>query len=107
MTAPFEPSVEPIVFTKKAAAHMYDPAHLDQFVGAYALGPQMMQITRKGNALFATLPRQPAYELVAQLGDWFELSGLQGFRGRFEPGKDGRMRLILNQPNGVFTAIRQ
>lgn len=106
MTAPFEPSVQPIVFAKRAAARMYDPAHLDKLVGAYTLGPQTMQITRKGNALFMSSPQQPTYELVPRVGEWFELKGLQGFRSRFETDKSGRMTLMLSQPDGVFTAIR-
>ncbi|MGA7616710.1 MAG: serine hydrolase [Thermoanaerobaculia bacterium] len=108
LAAPFEPSVDPIVFTKKPDARMSDAAYLGQFTGEYVLGPQTIRVSLQGSSLILDVSGQPPYELVPAVAGWFDLKGLTGFRARFESDpKSGEVSLVLAQPNGVFTAARK
>lgn len=107
VTVPLETSVDPIVFTRRAPASMSDPAFLDRFAGAYALGPQTITVARRGRALVASIPGQPTYELVPYRGTEFNLKGLKGFSIRFleQDGKVTGANVI--QPDGVYEAKRK
>ena len=41
-------------------------AALDRYVGAYAMGPNELVLTRQGDRLFATIPGRPPLELAAE-----------------------------------------
>lgn len=103
LVAPFEPFVDPIVFTRRPAAWMTDPAALGKFEGEYVLGPQAMRVHLRGASLVLSIQGQRPYELVPAADGWFDLSGLSGFRLRFLP--DGSIE--LQQPNGLFTATKK
>src|SRR5262252_10108751 len=49
VSAPFEPSVKDIVFTKKPEARLYDAVYLKRFVGSYDLPGQPIALALKGN----------------------------------------------------------
>jgi CubicO group peptidase (beta-lactamase class C family) len=100
--APFEPSVDPIVFRKRPDRRMSDPAYLRQFTGDYLLAPQVISVSLRGSMLVLTIAGQPPYELVPQIDGWFELASLTGFRARFSGDT-----LELAQPNGLFIAKRK
>lgn len=99
---PFEPLVDPIVFTKLPPAWMSDPVELGKLTGDYVIGPQTISISLKGETLVASIPGQPSLDLDPELDGWFNLGGLTGFRVRFVDDK-----LEISQPNGLFTATRK
>jgi len=103
--AAFEPATDPIVFKKRPDARLSDPAYLGRFLGRYDLASQQLTIGLKGNALAATLPGQPTYDLVPDLGDEFNIKGLTGYSARFVVDAKGSVTSVqLIQPEGVFTA---
>jgi hypothetical protein len=100
-----EPSVKPIVFTKKADARLTDPAFLRRFSGTYALRSDMdATFSIRGSVLVADIKGQPTYELVPVRGTRFAIKGLTGFFVQF---KDDASAVDFDQPNGIFTAKRK
>ena len=103
--APFEPTVEPIVFTKKPAQQFFEPEFLKKFVGRYKLLEQVVTISLKGNRLTATMPGQPEYELVPVLGGEFALKQVKTIHVKFILDKAGQVTgVAFIQPNGIFEA---
>lgn len=103
-----DPSVEPVVFKRKADALLTDAAHLAKLAGEYQLGPQTVRCEVRGRTLWTVMPGQPAYELVAERNNTFALKGLAGFKVRFEVDDAGAVKTAtFIQPNGVFTAVRK
>lgn len=107
ITVPLEPSVDPIVFTRRAPASMSEPAFLERFVGEYALGPQTITISRRGKALVATIPGQPTYELVPYRGTEFNLKAMKGYSVRFKVEGGRATEAVFLQPDGVYAAKRK
>ena len=107
VAVPLEPAVDPIRFAKLPPAELRDPAYLARLAGAYALGPQTIRVTVRGETLVLNVPGQPAYELIPQPDRTFVIEVARGFWLEFEL-EDGRAEtLVLHQPNGVFRAERQ
>ncbi len=108
LEAPFESTLEPIVFEKKPDARLFDAAYLQKFTGKYTLVEQVITISLKGNVLFASIPGQPELELVPALGDEFTLKQVKVVSLRFKMDDKGKVVAIeLFQPGGVFEAKRQ
>ena len=108
LEAPFEVTLEPIVFDKKSDARLSDPAYLQKFVGKYVLIEQVITISLKGNVLFASIPGAPEMELVPGLGDEFTLKHVKVVSLRFKMDDKGNVLAVeLFQPGGVFEAKRQ
>ncbi len=109
ISAPLEPLVGEIVFTRKAGSEMRDPKFLTQFVGEYEISGQVSKFELKGDSVLTlTLPAQPVYELVPYKGTEFNIKGLTGFSLEFKREKDGTVSsVVFKQPNGIFTAIRK
>ena len=100
---PFEASVDDIYFVKKPDAKMSDPAYLKTLVGSYALASQAVTVAVKGDVLTLTIPGQPTYELVPEVGDEFSLKVAKVVRVRFVPDAKGQMTTLeVSQPGGVF-----
>ncbi|HSR67326.1 MAG TPA: serine hydrolase [Acidobacteriota bacterium] len=109
VSAPFEPSVDPIVFRREAEARLSDPDYLARFTGRFELGPQKMTIAVKGDKLTLSITGQPTYTLKPYKGTEFNIGDLQGFSVEFQFDEEGGERatqLVFKQPNGVFTAKR-
>jgi CubicO group peptidase (beta-lactamase class C family) len=105
--APFEPTLEPIVFNKKPDPRLFDPAYLQKFVGKYLLIEQVITISLKGNVLTANIPGSQELELVPGLGDEFTLKQMKIVSLRFKTDEKGTVTAIeLSQPGGVFEAKR-
>jgi hypothetical protein len=102
LRVPFEPAVDAIVFTRRPDARMYDPAHLSTLAGTYSLGGLELAIDVRGDGLTLLVPGQPLYTLDPDLGGWFALRGIAGFRVRFTASG-----LELQQPDGLYTAERK
>jgi CubicO group peptidase (beta-lactamase class C family) len=109
LTAPFEPSVEPIAFKKLPPARLTDAAFLKELAGDYVMADNpafKMTVTLTGSILVLTLPGQAPLELEPAHGTTFNLKGLSGFSARFvlEEGKPTQLKVI--QPNGVFALTK-
>ena len=105
--APFEPSVDPIVFHRQPDGQLSDSTFIGRFAGRYALATDTFTIARQGRILVLTAPGQPPYQLVPYRRTEFDLRGLQGFSLVFTTDQLGAVTgLTARQPNGVFTARR-
>jgi len=103
--APFEPTIEPIVFTKKPAQQFFEPEFLKKFVGRYKLLEQVVTVSLKGNRLTVATPGQPEYELVPVLGGEFALKQVKTIHVKFILDKAGQVTgVAFIQPNGIFEA---
>jgi CubicO group peptidase (beta-lactamase class C family) len=109
VSASLEPSVKPIVFTKKADARLKDPAYLQRFTGTYAMSADMAAVVSlRGNVLIVDIKGQPSYELVPVRGTRFALKSLPGFFTQFNlPASGPALAVDFDQPNGIFTAKRK
>lgn len=108
LEAPLEPSVKPIVFTRRPDAKLADPAYLERFVGAYELPTGVISISKRDTILIMTVPGQPPYDLVPLRNDTFKLKIVDGFIVRFIMNADGSVKeLHSDQPNGLFIATRK
>jgi len=107
LEAPFESTLEPIVFEKKPDARLSDPAYLQKFAGKYVLVEQTITISLRGNVLFASVPGSPDLELVPGLGDEFTLKQMKVVSLRFKLDEKGNVTAAeLIQPGGIFEAKR-
>jgi CubicO group peptidase (beta-lactamase class C family) len=107
LEAPFEPSLEAIIFEKKPNAQLFDPDYLQQFAGKYKLVNQTITIGLKGNTLTLFVPGQPIYDLEPGLGDEFILKQYRSISLKFKFDEKGQVSgVVFYQPNGVFDAER-
>lgn len=105
--APFEPSVDNIVFTKQPAEKYFETSFLENYTGKYVLEDDTLSVTLAGNQLKLTIPGQPTYSLLPDLGDQFKLKEYSVVNVTFPKDKSGEIQSMeLHQPNGVFTAER-
>ena len=107
LAAPFEPSVDPIVFHRQPDAQLKDSTYITRFTGRYALATDTFTVVRQGGVLVLNVRGQPPYELTPYRRSEFDLKGLQGFSLVFTVDAQGGVTgLVSRQPNGVFTAKR-
>jgi CubicO group peptidase (beta-lactamase class C family) len=107
VAAPFEPSVDPIVFRRLPDAELRDSTFLERFTGRYALATDTATVVRQGSVLVVNLRGQPSFRLAPYRRTEFDLGGLQGYSVVFAVDSTGAVTgLALRQPNGVFTAKR-
>lgn len=108
VSAPMEPSVKDAVFVRKPEARLSDPAYLQKFLGEYELAGVMAKIGLKGNALTLSVPGQPEYTLVPDLGGVFHLKEFSVIQVRFVLDDKGNVTgLESRQPEGVYTAKKK
>jgi CubicO group peptidase (beta-lactamase class C family) len=109
VSAPLEPMVEPILFTRVPSRAMAGKDFLEQFTGTYEVLDQEATVFLKGeDALALSLPGQPAYELVPYQGTEFNLKGMPGFSIAFKQDAAGAVtEAVLTQPGAVFTAKKK
>jgi CubicO group peptidase (beta-lactamase class C family) len=101
LRAPFEPAVDELVFARQPDARLRDPEHLRTLAGTYDLAGLLLTVGTRGDELTLLVPGQPLYTLEPDLGGWFAIQGISGYRVRFTA--DG---LELQQPDGLYTARR-
>jgi len=105
LSAPFEPTVDEIIFAKKPDARQSDPAFLQKYVGRYDLVGQTVTVSLRGNLLIAALPGDQLYELEPDLGGEFFLKQAKIVGVRFLVDDKGEVTsLEINQPDGVYAA---
>jgi CubicO group peptidase (beta-lactamase class C family) len=108
VSAPLEPSVKEIVFTKKPEARLYDAEYLKRYVGNYDLPGQPVALSLKGNVLTATLPGAPPFDLMPLLGGDFGLKQIQVITIHFLADETGDVTgLEFRQPGTVLTAKKR
>ena len=107
VTIPLETAVDPIVFERTASQEFTTADYLQQFTGEYAFRGQTLTVRLRGDdTLTLTVPGQPTYTLVPTRENAFELQDISGFSVNFNLEGDQVTEMILNQPNGTFTAER-
>ncbi len=107
LEAPFEPTLDEILFEKKPNAQLFDPDYLQRFVGKYQLATQTLTVSLKGNSLTVFIPGGDELDLVPQVGDEFILKQVKIISLRFKTDEKGQViALELFQPDGVYEATR-
>ncbi len=109
ITAPFEPTVQDIVFKRVPNKQMTDKSFLEQFVGEYEVLEMIATVTLKGeHALSISLLGEPEYELVPYKGTEFQFKGVSSASIEFKFDASGKVsEAIITQPFGVFTAKKR
>ena len=109
LSAPLEPTVADIVFTRRPRQEMTERAFLERFVGEYEVMGITLTVSLKGeNALQVVLPGQPQFELEPYKGTEFHLKGLSGFGIEFKSDDSGAVvEAIVTQPGAVLTARKK
>jgi hypothetical protein len=102
-TVPFEPSVEPLRFSRLPDARATDPEFLGRLCGTYVMGPIELVIARK-NAQVLTVagPGAPALELEPGRGLRFTVKGQPGVTAEFELDEADAVARLVAQPFGIF-----
>jgi len=107
VSAPFEGTLDDIVFTKKPEARLSDPAYLAKLTGKYEFQGQSLTVSLRGDRLTVTIPGQPLLDLVPNLGGEYSLKQAKAVSLKFIEDAKGQVTGIeLYQPNGVFEAKR-
>jgi hypothetical protein len=107
LEAPFEATLDAIVFDKKPNAQLFDPDYLQQFVGKYQLATQTFTVGLKGNSLTFYVPGGVEMDLVPQVGDEFVLKQVKIVSLKFKFDSEGKVIAIeIFQPDGVYEAKR-
>jgi CubicO group peptidase (beta-lactamase class C family) len=98
--------VDDIEFVKVADSKLRDPEYLKTFVGEYELLGTRVTISLRGDStLVTTVAGQPPYELKAYRGTEFVFKDLEGYAVEFIIDDDDKVeKLLIKQPNGIFTA---
>jgi hypothetical protein len=108
MSAPLEPLVKDIVFTRTPTGDCLNAAFRKDCIGTFSR-PQMTIVVGQDTdgQLILTVGSQPTYKLLPYQARTFVIAELVGFRVEFRRGADGTVNeLIFHQPNGTFTAPR-
>jgi hypothetical protein len=108
VSAPLEPLVRDIVFTRVPAGDCMDPLFRKECVGTF-IRPQMTVVVGQDNdgQLVLMVGAQPTYRLIPYQGPTFVIAELKGFRVEFRRGANGTLNeVIFHQPNGTFVAPR-
>ena len=107
LSASLEPAVDDIVFTKKPSQALTGADYLKQFIGSYKIGEMIIKVELKGNNVLIAIPTgQPTIELEPYKENEFNFKGISGYSTKFTVEHGKAVEMILNQPNGVFTAKR-
>jgi CubicO group peptidase (beta-lactamase class C family) len=107
LEAQMEATLEAMVFMKKPAARLFDPAYLNKFTGRYMLLDQTLTVSLKGSSLKLVFPGQPEYDLVPGLDEEFTLKQAKIIIFRFKTDAQGDVTTMeIIQPNGIYEAKR-
>jgi CubicO group peptidase (beta-lactamase class C family) len=107
LSAPLEPMVKDIVFTRLAAGDCTDPAFRARCVGHFKGGAITHRVTLDSEGrLVLKSDYQPAYRLAPEQGRRFLIVELEGFVIEFRGEGATVDEVIFHQPNGIFVAQR-
>ena len=106
VTAPLQPGVEPIEFTRMPEKIGRDI--LQTITGEYELGSTPISVTLTGERLQLVLPGQPSHSLIFVRGFKFNIEGLNGYSVEFKKDPNGQVsELVFSQPDGTVAAKRK
>jgi hypothetical protein len=108
ISAPFEPSVKDIVFTRIPDQKMSEKSFLEQFTGVYDVMDQDLVVSlRNESVLFAVLPGQPEVELVPYQGTTFNVKNMPAIALEFKL-VDGKVTAVeIDQMGTVLSANKK
>lgn len=101
-----EPTLDPIVFTRIPNIAVISVETLNKYIGSYLLSGIELKVGLKKDDLILFVPGQPEYILNAVNENEFIIKGLSDYKVEFKE-KEGKLNLILHQPNGTFSAIKK
>lgn len=103
-----EPMVDPITFERIPDPKLSDPEFLERLTGTYTMAVGTpVEVGLSAEGLTLTVPGQPTYTLVPDLGGRFTLKDYPAIQVSFELGEEGRATTVrLHQPQGTFEATR-
>ncbi len=108
VAVPMEPSVKPIVFTRRPDRKLSDPEYLKRFEGPYELAGEGLDVRLQGHVLILKQPGAPPTELVPDRHDEFGLKKQAGVSVHFINGPEGRATaMVISTDDGVYTARRK
>jgi hypothetical protein len=108
VSVPLEPSVPPIVFTKRPDSKLSDPEYLKRFEGTYELAGQPVTVRLQGHVLMFEQKDARPVELVPDRDDEFNVKRRPTLSVKFIADGHGTVvELALSTPDGVFSAKRK
>jgi Domain of unknown function (DUF3471) len=108
LSAPFEPLVQDIIFTRIPSGDCMDPSFRKVCTGTFSRPMMRIEVAQDSDGqLIASVANQPTYKLRPYQGRTFAIAELLGFRVEFRRGADGAIdEMIFHQPDGTFPARR-
>ena len=108
LSAPLEPLVEDVVFTRIPAGDCMDSAFRKDCIGTFSQGLVTIVVGQDNDGeLTLTVGNKPTSKWLPYQARTFAIAELEGFRVEFRRGPHGAVdELIFYQPNGTFTARR-
>jgi hypothetical protein len=100
-----EPTVDPIVFTRKPEWPSEDV--LDELAGSYAMGPFTAKVERHDGGLRVTLPMAGTLRLEPSGKDSFKVPGASGYALSFARDADGLVDRLVVHPIGLFDRVKE
>ncbi|MEM7037579.1 MAG: serine hydrolase, partial [Bacteroidota bacterium] len=106
VSAPFEPTLDDIIFEKIPPKYLSDPAWQAKVLGRYDLEIYKLKIVQTGgNRLQAVMPSGQAIDLEPARENEFNAEGLNGFSIVFQFDKKGNCTgLVAKQPGAITEA---
>jgi Domain of unknown function (DUF3471) len=106
LSAPLEPMVKDIVFTRRPSGECLDAAFRARCAGRYKGGATTHTVALDPSGALVLKPdNQPAYVLLPAQGRRFRIAELDGHTVEFR-GETSIDEMIFHQPNGTFVATR-
>lgn len=108
LSAPFEASLEDIIFKKLPPDLLSDPDFLSKLAGDYKLKDMTFTVRLDDTSLKLSIPGQPTYTLVPEQDTTFGLKDLNGFSVAFtiDELEEKATEVVFYQPNGTFRSKR-
>jgi CubicO group peptidase (beta-lactamase class C family) len=107
LSAPLEPMVKDIVFSRLASGDCTDPAFRQKCIGIFSGGDTAHSVTQDSEGNLVLKPdNQPAYRLAPRQGRQFRIVELEGYVVEFRGDGTSVDEIIFHQPNGTFVAKR-
>jgi hypothetical protein len=107
LSAPLEPMVKDIVFTRVAGGDCADPAFRERCAGAFKSGSITYRVTLDGKRNLELKPNdEPLYHLAPLQDRKFRIVELEGVRVEFQSEGDSVNTLVVYRPFSTSIATR-
>ena len=98
----------PMFFKRTPKIIKVDKALMEAYAGEYQIGGMIIKVHVKDGILYAFVPGQTDYELLATDKHKFNIKVLDGYKIEFLEDDDGAINAVnFIQPNGTFKATRK